>query len=114
MLCIKNIIEDERNGELMKSNDFVTRQNLLEFGKHLRNWRKIHQYSQQNVADRAHVTRQIVARIEQGQGSVRFEDVIAVLKILNQDRPILDALNPWNNDAARARWLLTEKERVGR
>ncbi|MDP9801601.1 transcriptional regulator with XRE-family HTH domain [Arcanobacterium wilhelmae] len=97
----------------MKQPDFIVNKNLEEFGNHMRNWRKIRRMSQQDVADRAHITRQTVAKIEQGIGSVRFEDAIAILKILQQDRVVLDAVNPWNNEAARARWMLTEKERVG-
>ena len=76
---------------------------LREFGEHIQRWRQINGLSASAVADRASVTRQTLRSIEQGTGTARIDSVFAVLAALGITDAILKGVNPYNNDAARAR-----------
>ena len=89
-----------------------TSRNAKQLGEHVRNWRKIHKLTQKNLAGRAKITRQALAKIEQGNPHARLDDILSILEILGQEKKMLDSLDPLNDSVARLRWGMTEKERV--
>ena len=89
-----------------------TSRNAKQLGEHVRNWRKIHKFTQKNLAGRAKITRQALAKIEQGNPRARLDDILSILEILGQEKKLLEALDPLNDSVARLRWELTQKERV--
>jgi transcriptional regulator with XRE-family HTH domain len=70
---------------------------LAEFGESLRTWRKI-----QRLAERAGITRDTLRAIESGAGSVRLENVFAVMEVLGVDPSVLEAVDPAATERGRA------------
>lgn len=75
---------------------------MREFGESLRTWRKAQRLTTELVAMRAGITRGTLRNIENGEGSVRFENVIAVLEVLGIEHGVLDAVEPTNSVRGRA------------
>lgn len=75
---------------------------LHELGASLRVWRKAQRLTAEVVALRAGITRGTLRSIENGEGSVRFENVFAVLEVLGIDRGVLEAVDPSNSVRGRA------------
>jgi len=75
---------------------------LREFGESLRTWRKAERLTAEIVALRAGITRGTLRNIENGEGSVRFENVMAVLEVLGIERGVLEAVEPANSFRGRA------------
>lgn len=75
---------------------------LREFGESLRTWRKAQRLTAEIVAMRAGITRGTLRSIEKGEGSVRFENVMAVLEVLGVERGVLEAVDPSNSVRGRA------------
>ncbi|MFF1633490.1 helix-turn-helix domain-containing protein [Leifsonia sp. NPDC058248] len=68
---------------------------LRELGANIKHWRKLEGLSAAQLADRAHVTRDILRALENGTGSPRLDSVLAVLTSLGivntrrrQHRPV--------------------------
>jgi len=76
---------------------------LREFGANLRRWRKVNGMSAVQVADRAFITRQTLRNIENGTGTARMDSLFAVLTALGVDGIIVEAADPYNNNAGRSR-----------
>ena len=69
----------------------------------MQRWRKINGMSASELATRAFVTRETLRNIESGTAAPKVESLMAVLAALGIVDTVLDATNPYNNDAARAR-----------
>jgi len=76
---------------------------LRDFGANLRRWRKVNGLSAVQVAERAFVTRQTLRNIENGTGTARMDSLFAVLAVLGVEGIIVDAADPYNNNAGRSR-----------
>lgn len=82
----------------------VRRSRLLEeFGANIRRWRKVNGMSASDLAARASITRETLRNIEHGVGSPRVDSIFAVMISLGIADTVVDATNPYNNDAARSR-----------
>jgi transcriptional regulator with XRE-family HTH domain len=75
---------------------------LREFGESMRVWRKAQRLTADIVAQRAGITRGTLRNIENGEGSVRFENVFAVMEVLGLERGVLEAVDPSNSARGRA------------
>ncbi len=83
-----------------KSNTQLRR--IVEFGDNIRNWRKASRLTADVVAQRAGITRDTLRAIENGSGSVRLENVFAVLEALGLESGVVAAVDPMNDDRGRA------------
>jgi transcriptional regulator with XRE-family HTH domain len=75
---------------------------LAEFGESLRTWRKIQRLPMTVLAERAGITRDTLRAIESGAGSVRLENVFAVMEVLGVDPSVLEAVDPAATERGRA------------
>ena len=81
----------------------TTRQRRMEeLGNSIRSWRKASRLTAAIVAERAGITRDTLRAIEEGSGSVRVENLFAVLEALGIDPLVLAAVDPMNNERGRA------------
>jgi transcriptional regulator with XRE-family HTH domain len=78
------------------------RRQLAAFGENIRRWRAINGLSAAELADRAAVTRQTLRAIETGAGG-RVDSLFAVLGALGIADAAVAGIDPYANDAARAR-----------
>lgn len=83
-----------------------------EVGSRLRQWRLILGFSQSLVAARAGISRQTLARLEDGDGTVAAGTFFTVAGILGLTQPLIDAVEPLNTDLGRARAHLLGRERA--
>lgn len=81
------------------------RQNRLmkELGANIRRWRKVNGMSASDLAARAFVTRETLRGLEEGTTAARVDSLIAILAALGIADAVVEATNPYNNPAARAR-----------
>lgn len=78
------------------------RRRVVQFGEHIRNWRKISRLSAELVAERAGITRDTLRAIELGTGTPRLENVFAVLEALGLDSAVVAAVDPISDERGRA------------
>ena len=76
---------------------------LRDFGANLQRWRKVNGLTAVQVAERAFVTRETLRNIENGTGTARMDSLFAVLAVLGVEGTIVDAADPYNNNAGRSR-----------
>ncbi|MDF2443064.1 MAG: hypothetical protein JWR01_1267 [Subtercola sp.] len=74
-----------------------------DLGDQLRTWRKLHSLTIEQVAERARTTRQTVARLEQGDGSVGIGIVLEICRALGLLDQVVKSLDPFESDLGRAR-----------
>ena len=85
---------------------FMTNEALLQYvGKQMRQMRINAQLSQQQLADRAGVSRSTITQVENGKG-IKLEPMVAMLRVLNK----LELLNSFETQAMTSALLLEEKE----
>ena len=72
-------------------------------GEQFRAWRKLQSLTIEQVAERANTTRQTVARLEQGDGSVSLGIVLDVARSLGLLDSLVKSLDPFETDLGRAR-----------
>ncbi len=75
----------------------------VELGQHLGNWRKLQALTMQQVAERAGVNRNTVARLERGEPSVGIDVLLQIALALGQLDRLVQALDPYETDLGRAR-----------
>jgi len=75
---------------------------MAEFGGFLRTWRKASRLTAEIVAERAGITRDTLRNLESGFGSVKLENVFAVLRALGLDAAVIAAVDPTLDDRGRA------------
>ncbi|MFJ3383467.1 MULTISPECIES: helix-turn-helix transcriptional regulator [unclassified Curtobacterium] len=78
------------------------RRQLVAFGENIRRWRAVNGLSAAELAERAAVTRQTLRAIEAGEGG-RIDSLFAVLGALGIADAAIDGIDPYRNEAARAR-----------
>ncbi|MGU3409451.1 helix-turn-helix transcriptional regulator [Microbacterium sp. M1A1_1b] len=78
------------------------RRQLAALGENVRRWRAINGMSAAELADRAAVSRQTLRAIEAGEGG-RIDSLFAVLGALGIADAAVAGIDPYNNEAARAR-----------
>jgi transcriptional regulator with XRE-family HTH domain len=85
---------------------FMTNEALLQYvGKQMRQMRINAQLSQQQLADRAGVSRSTITQVENGKG-IKLEPMVAMLRVLNK----LELLNSFETQAMTSPLLLAKKE----
>lgn len=77
-------------------------QNLVDFGENIRAWRTLSRLPATVVAERAGITRDTLRSLERGAGSVKIENVFAVLDALGLDAKLRDAIDPASDERGRA------------
>ncbi|MGO3090151.1 MAG: helix-turn-helix domain-containing protein [Galactobacter sp.] len=88
----------------------VGEDHAADIGLHLKQWRLIRGMSQQLVADRAEVSRGMVARLERGDQSVGLGGFFAVVSVLGLAGTLADALDPLSSEEGRARAHLLHRK----
>lgn len=66
-------------------------------------WRKLRGLTQAQLADRAGIGRATLARFEQGDGGIRLESLLGVLRALGILENLTRALDPYESDIGRMR-----------
>lgn len=85
---------------------FMTNEALLQYvGRQMRQMRINAQLSQQQLADRAGVSRSTITQVENGKG-IKLEPMVAMLRVLNK----LELLNSFETQAMTSPLLLAKKE----
>ncbi|RFA16757.1 transcriptional regulator [Subtercola boreus] len=74
-----------------------------DLGEQLRAWRKLHSLTIEQVAERARTTRQTVARLERGDGSVGMGIVLEICRALGVLDQLVKSVDPFESDLGRAR-----------
>lgn len=85
---------------------------LVDFGQNIKIWRMLSRLPATVVAERAGITRDTLRSLEGGSGSVKLENVFAVLGALGLDSKLSDALDPASDERGRA--LLRRRTAGGR
>lgn len=73
-----------------------------DLGAHLRRWRKLQQLSTAQVADRAGVSRPVVSRLENGEGTT-LENFLRTARALGVLDGIVAAVDPMSDEVGRLR-----------
>ena len=85
---------------------FMTNEALLQYvGKQMRQMRMNVRLSQQQLAERAGVSRSTITQVENGKG-MKMESVVAILRVLNK----LEILNSFETHAPISPLLIAKKE----
>ncbi len=82
---------------------FRTQQAAVQIGANLATWRKLLGLTVQQVAERAGTTRQTVARLERGEGSVRTDTFLNVVRALGVLDDVVKSVDPYETPFGRAR-----------
>lgn len=72
-------------------------------GERLALWRRLQRLTQEQVAQRAGISRSTLTRLEAGDGGVSLETFYRVLTALHIDTYATDALDPLRTDLGQAR-----------
>lgn len=95
--------DNSRQKDKRRSTPLPVRRALRETGDHIAVWRKLRGLTQSQLADRANVTRQTVARLEAGDGAVSLDVLLRVLRALGVLESVTHALDPYETDVGRLR-----------
>lgn len=93
---------------------YRTQQAAHDIGEHLRAWRKLLGLTVQQVAERAGVSRQTVARLERGDLSVGLDVLLDVSRAVGTLDAIVKATDPYETPFGRARADQALPQRVRR
>ena len=74
-----------------------------ELAEHLVTWRKLRGMTQAQLADRANLSRDTLARLEGGEASISVENLLLVLRALGILDALPRALDPLSSDLGRLR-----------
>jgi transcriptional regulator with XRE-family HTH domain len=83
--------------------DFFAEQAANLLGEHLQAWRRLQGLTQEQVAERAGVSRGAVVRLEQGKPGVALDVLLRVAGAMHITDFLVDALDPYKTDLGRAR-----------
>ncbi len=81
----------------------VLRRALRTLGEDVATWRKLRGLTQTQLADRAGISRDTLARLERADGGVSVENVMRVLRALGILEVFSHALDPYETDVGRLR-----------
>jgi transcriptional regulator with XRE-family HTH domain len=79
------------------------RRALARFGQDVATWRKLNQLTQEQVADRAGVTRPTLVALEHGEGGVSLENAFRIARALGILDPLAGAIDPHATGAGQLR-----------
>ena len=79
------------------------RRALAHVADDLTRWRKLRGLTQAQLADRAGVSRDTIARLEGGEGGVSLENLLRILRALGILDSLPKALDPHETDLGRLR-----------
>ena len=85
----------------------------VEMGEDLTAWRKVLGLTAAQVADRAHISRDTLRKIEKGDPGVSFHAVLRVARALGVLDSLAGSIDPLQTDLGRARAGLITRKRVG-
>lgn len=91
--------------------DYKTERALSELGEAISSWRKLHQLTQEQLAKRAGISRPVLTKLERGDEGVGIGALFRVLRILQLDQDVAEALSPFKS---RFGWELAERTQVQR
>lgn len=94
--------------------DFKAEHALGQTGKHISTWRRLHSLTQEQVAQRAGVSRGAVVRLENGHPGVSLDVFVRVLAVFKSLDSMLDGIDPFNTEFGRLRADLALRERVAK
>ena len=83
-----------------------------DIGGQLAAWRRMLNLTAVHVAERAHVSRDTLRRLEHGDPAVSFQTVLGVARALGALDRVVDALDPFQTDLGRARTSAALPKRV--
>lgn len=83
---------------MVRGKSIRRQQDMVRLGDCIRRWRKLHRLTTQMVAERAGITRDTLRAIENGDGGVRLENVVSVLRVLGVMGAVLEAVEPMNSE----------------
>jgi transcriptional regulator with XRE-family HTH domain len=83
-----------------------------ELAEHLVTWRKLRGMTQAQLADRANLSRDTLARLEGGEASISVENLLLVLRALGILDALPRAMDPLSSDIGRLRSEQALPERV--
>jgi len=92
--------------------DFVSERALTLAGEHIATWRRLHDLTQEQVAQRAGVSRGSVVRLESGHPGVSLDVFVRVLAVMKSLDSMLDGIDPFKTEFGRMRADMTLRERV--
>lgn len=84
---------------------------LHDYGGHVRTWRILNRLTMAQVADRAGISPDTLARIESGKGA-SLENTFRVMRALGMLDTWVQAADPLNTDVGRLRALALLPDRV--
>ena len=85
-----------------------------EIGQNISSWRRMLGYTQEELADRAGVSRETHSRLERGDGSVSLHTVLNILHVFGILDQGVDATNPYATPFGMARAEQALPQRVSR
>ena len=83
--------------------DYFAERATRRLGEHLLTWRKLQGLTQQQVADRAGVSRGAVVRLEHGHSGVAVDVLMRVAGAMHITDYLVEAMDPYATDLGRAR-----------
>ena len=92
--------------------DFKSEQALGIVGNHIATWRRLHDLTQDKVAQRAGVSRGAVVRLENGHPGVSLDVFVRVLSVMKSLDSMLEGVDPFNTEFGRLRADMSLRERV--
>ncbi len=98
-------IDHEPKGDTVpaRPTSVQTRRAGVALGEHLNTWRKLQGLTAQQVAERAGITRQTLARLERGELSVGMDIFLNVARALGQLDRVVASMDPYDTPVGRAR-----------
>ncbi|HUX70905.1 MAG TPA: helix-turn-helix transcriptional regulator [Cellulomonadaceae bacterium] len=96
----------------MKVESPRTRRDLANLGAHLAASRKIQGLTQQELAERAGITRGTLVRLESGDGGPRLDALLAVARVLGFSGALVEAADPLNTEFGRMHAGRADRKRV--
>jgi transcriptional regulator with XRE-family HTH domain len=80
-----------------------TQHSAQTLGEHLRTWRKLQSLTIEQLAARAGVNRETIARVERGDVSVGMGTFLNIARALGLLENLVASLDPYESDFGRAR-----------
>jgi transcriptional regulator with XRE-family HTH domain len=81
-------------------------------GAHLSAWRRMHNLTAQQVAERADISRDTLRRLEHGDPGVTLGSMLSVLRALGALDRVIHAVDPYETDLGRARAAMALPKRI--
>jgi len=91
------------NKEKERSSPPAVRRALRQLADDVAVWRRLRALTQAQLADRAGVSRDTVARLERGDGGVSTENLLRILRGLGVLPSLIAGLDPYASDVGRLR-----------